>query len=526
MKTEYKFIIYILAVLACFFFAYKFFTPTLAKQSNLPVFNLGSTPVLNLGATVLFPGGGGTGTGTPPVYGQVLVGNSSGTYTLTATSSLGIVFNGNIPGDPFTFTTNFGRAVAATGTPLWLQAGVMASSTSWFDGVNAKLASSSAATTTDSQYFSFLTGSTQCLQVDTTGKLSGTGSACAGAGAGFPFTMLTNFGVTMAATGTPIWGQAGLFASSTSVFASTTFTGAGLVGIGTTSPYAILSVHANNAPTVRTLFAIGSTTAGVHSTLFSVTNTGAATVRGSLTVVGDSSVSSGDIGWIVDDVGIVSDDYGVVVGGNYGETVSGRYQIDTTLPIELTGSMWATGNLSIGTTTPFGRLAVGLHNGGTAPLFNLASSSTGVATSTLFLVTGGVGNIGIGTTSPFGRFTLDRTATLASSSIIVTEYRAATSTAATIDCRTSNQHKWRIGASATTLTLTGMVAGQKCIVVVENPNGTAGAVTWAVTPGILLWVGGTLPTQTTTANKQDVWSFLATQGSSTLTILGAQSASF
>lgn len=46
-------------------------------------------------ATVLFPVGGGTGTSTAPTYGQLLVGNSSGTYTLTATSSLGITGSGS-----------------------------------------------------------------------------------------------------------------------------------------------------------------------------------------------------------------------------------------------------------------------------------------------------------------------------------------------------------------------------------------------------------------------------------------------
>lgn len=44
-------------------------------------------------------------------------------------------------------------------------------------------ASTTNATTTGSQYFSFITGSAQCLQVDTNGKLSGTGSVC-GSGAG------------------------------------------------------------------------------------------------------------------------------------------------------------------------------------------------------------------------------------------------------------------------------------------------------------------------------------------------------
>ena len=45
---------------------------------------------IKLGATILYPSGGGTGTSTAPSYGQMLVGNSGGTYTLTATSSLGI----------------------------------------------------------------------------------------------------------------------------------------------------------------------------------------------------------------------------------------------------------------------------------------------------------------------------------------------------------------------------------------------------------------------------------------------------
>ena len=48
----------------------------------------------NLGATYLFPSGGGTGTSTNPSYGQMLVGNAGGTYILTATSSLGIVSGG------------------------------------------------------------------------------------------------------------------------------------------------------------------------------------------------------------------------------------------------------------------------------------------------------------------------------------------------------------------------------------------------------------------------------------------------
>jgi hypothetical protein len=49
-------------------------------------------------ATVLFPIGGGTGTSTAPTYGKVLVGNAGGTYTLTATSSLGFSSLGSLSG--------------------------------------------------------------------------------------------------------------------------------------------------------------------------------------------------------------------------------------------------------------------------------------------------------------------------------------------------------------------------------------------------------------------------------------------
>ncbi len=49
----------------------------------------------------------------------------------------------------------------------------------------------------------------------------------------------------------------------------------GALGVGTSSPFAKLSVQVNNGDTATTLFAIGSSTANSTSTLFMVTNTGA-----------------------------------------------------------------------------------------------------------------------------------------------------------------------------------------------------------------------------------------------------------
>jgi hypothetical protein len=53
------------------------------------------------------------------------------------------------------------------------------------------------------------------------------------------------------------------------------------------------------------------------------------------------------------------------------------------------------------------------------------------------------------------------------------------------------------------------------LIAVKSPWGTG-----------ILWSGGSAPTQTTTANKCDIWSFLATQATSTLVIFGAQTSNF
>lgn len=55
---------------------------------------LGTAGIAYAASSVIWPYQGGTGTTTPPTYGKVLVGNAGGTYTLTATSSLGISSSG------------------------------------------------------------------------------------------------------------------------------------------------------------------------------------------------------------------------------------------------------------------------------------------------------------------------------------------------------------------------------------------------------------------------------------------------
>lgn len=72
------------------------------------------------GGTFCYPRQGCTGTSTAPTYGQVLVGNAGGTYTLTATSSLGIAggaatLSGGSP-NTLTYWTS-ASTLAATSSP-------------------------------------------------------------------------------------------------------------------------------------------------------------------------------------------------------------------------------------------------------------------------------------------------------------------------------------------------------------------------------------------------------------------------
>ena len=163
-------------------------------------------------------------------------------------------------------------------------------------------------------------------------------------------------------------------------------------------------------------------------------------------------------------------------------------------------------------------------------------SGTGTLLGTSSLFINAFGNVGIGSTSPQSALAVGNG--VASSSISVAEYdfgkagNNATSTAATLSPRTSNNIFWPIGLSATTLTICNFQPGDHMIVTVRNPNGTAGALTWAACAGSeLLWAAKTTPTQTTTANDWDIWSFTASSdvGStspSTIMISGAASTGF
>lgn len=200
---------------------------------------------------------------------------------------------------------------------------------------------------------------------------------------------------------------------------------------------------------------------------------------------------------------------------NIGNSVSGCLQANTAGLVSQTGSACSP-NISAGD---------GLIFSG-ATLNSPFNYSAGVLTTNSDLGAA-ISKFGIASSTPFSQLSIGTG--LASSSISVAEYKygtganVATSTTQNIDCNASNQIAEPIGFSATTLTLINMIPGKACKIVVQNPNGTAGTVTWAFPSGhIIHWAGGgTVPTQTTSANAMDTWSFEESVGSSTKQIIGA-----
>ncbi len=213
------------------------------------------------------------------------------------------------------------------------------------------------------------------------------------------------------------------------------------------------------------------------------------------------------------------------------------------------------GDYGIGTTTPKWRLTVASSTGPQVTLtdgsitdapfnfragnnaFYLSTSSiTTFATSTnpiLSIINGGIaGLLGLGSSTPSAQFAINSTAgfwpfAIGSSTgnlfsvspygeITLSEQRAGTSTAAKIDWSTSGPTVlYQTGVSATTINIvnatTSQFAGSRKMVTVCNPGATAGAITWAAVE----WSGNTAPTQTTTANQCDVYSFFITAATST-----------
>lgn len=159
---------------------------------------------------------------------------------------------------------------------------------------------------------------------------------------------------------------------------------------------------------------------------------------------------------------------------------------------------------------------------GTSDIFN-AASSTG--TSLFNIASNGrihvVGKMGIGTSTPASQLSV------ASGTIAVTSYDwgTATSTSMIIDWQKANTQQMKISTSTITVNFLNATTtpGAYLSVFVCNPTaGTAGAITW----NGVYWPSQTAPTQTTTANHCDKWSFQAINGTSSIIVIGAATVNF
>lgn len=256
----------------------------------------------------------------------------------------------------------------------------------------------------------------------------------------------------------------------------------------------------------------GQSGAGAYSTIgiYSENNdaaTGGVAIKGIADNTGGSSF--GVYGVATNGTGVYGDDAGTGYGVEGQDNNSSGRAIYATQGNASGYSLYAAGginylqdNTGVGTTTPFANLSVSSAAAlsPTALLFDVASTTN----STLFSIN-------------------------AAGGISLTEQLPATSTAMTLDwSRTPPQVDEQIGTSATTITLinatTSQFDGSRKLVLVCNPNGTAGALTWK---GVE-WAGGVAPTQTTTANQCDAYSFFVTYATSTTAwkVFGAASLGF
>jgi hypothetical protein len=170
------------------------------------------------------------------------------------------------------------------------------------------------ASTTNLTISGITNGSGQCLQINSAGLVTGTGSGCGGSG-----------GTPGGSSGALQFNNSGAFGGAANLFWDSTNN---RLGVGTSSPYAELTVATPNGASgsVTTLFAVASSTSAATTTLFSISNTGYADFNGSvglgttssaslLTVVGGTTIlDTGGYSWTT---GGEAATYSLKVGSDY-----------------------------------------------------------------------------------------------------------------------------------------------------------------------------------------------------------------
>jgi len=458
-------------------------------------------------ASVLFPYQGGTGTSTAPTLGQVLVGTSAGIYAPQATSTLGFGGSGTVTS--ITAGTGLtGGTITGSGTialNLAAQNTWTASTTFATTTISHLIAGNNSSAVSSNDATMDIYGTTNAIIHAHNLGAQGATAGAAYIGYAVPLGAAITSGSRLAAY---VFGgsndPSNTLANSAAItaFASENWTTASsgskmafeVTPNGSTSRITPMVITNNGR--------IGMGTAPDESAILDVHQVGNSVPMIQAQDGGSASATSGGIFQASIDNGSFPAS-GTRIGG-YQFSVdggSGTKQVVASInavTTEQTATTTLGSSLRFTTTT----------NGASAPAVRMTIDNTG--------------NIGIASSTPTNKLTLG------SGSILVPENTLATSTSMTIDWTAGNQQLLKISTSSVAITFSNPISGQNLKMIVCNPpTGTAGALSFSTSTFPVYWVNKTLPTQTTTANNCDVWSFLATNASSSaLTIFGTMSPNF
>lgn len=251
----------------------------------------GGTGQITLPAGQLIYGDGTAPVGSVATTSATCGGNSSCTaFTVIGSTPVLITSTGSVS-NTFSFASNYAVINAATTSPIWAQSGVNASSTSNFDVLNvgSSTVSSIATSTffgnlvvkgTASTTFLIISGKPNCLGSSALNTTAAGTISCGTVTQAYAFNPVSAYGTTTSATTSVMWGQQGIFASSTSHFVNADFSGATSTGTfavtGSTTLASLLNV--GGALNAFTTLGVGS------STPFSTLSVGTGAASSSITV--------------------------------------------------------------------------------------------------------------------------------------------------------------------------------------------------------------------------------------------------
>ncbi len=296
----------------------------------------------------------------------------------------------------------------------------------------------------------------------------------------------------------------------------------GEVGVGTSSPWARLSIDTSNLPANVAAFAVGSTTRS-DFVITQAGNTGLGTTSPFAKLSLTNGVSTGQVAVAFDATNYTlfstnaTGDLNVVPSGNDTFLPNSNLWVCTGGTISSnacpTGTPTGQGNLvvqnkeGIGTTTLNAKLVIETQDS-TTDLLQIASTTA----QNLFVVKAS-GYLGVGSTTPFARLSVG-----SNGAITTTENGLTDGATIAVNWLSGNQQRVTLGGNRT-ITFSSYVSGQVLrLVLCQDGTGSRTITSW---DSAILWSGGSAPTLTATANKCDILAFIATQATSTLKVFGS-----